>query len=1459
MRIIKLIWALFLLCLASASYAEIGALKDFAPSNVLSGQNSTVTITLLNSSSSPSLNVSITDQLPAGIVLASPSNLASSCGGTVSDNGSDEITLSGATIPAAVGEIPGSCTITFDVATNIAGQYINTIPAGALSGTTGGVPEQNLDDTSATLVVQPLAALTGTKVHSPAIIGTGQTTTVTIRLTNNNDVEVTNATFIDEFPLPGGSNTYVLATPPNVNFDAACGGSAAAPGAAAGATQIEFAGLTIPANGGVCTITFDVVGEGDWRARNTIPVESISSPDQDVTNNTFLGDLTIEDDIPVSKGWSSSLGVEGAERRLFITLTNVFNEPITDVTFTDILPNNPGDLVVAPTPDSEWECDLDFDGIFNDGLLPQQPNFDYSPGDSTVAISNGTIPSAVAPDVMRCRLAVNLVAVNEGVYTNVIEAADVSGQISTGALGGNRAVSPPLRIISGGGVGVEGEKRFFGGILGLPPGEPTTVPLLSAPNAQLALDFVNSDTRVAEDFSFIDDFTGIGIEMIGNITVSGDCPTTQIPLATIGTNTQRLEFGTGYDPTPRSIPPLGTCSIRVTVRGITPSTGETPPAPFDTPDTWLNDINPAVDANDQWPTWTYDGAPFEDDDGFAYSRNIRVLNALSVSKLFSGNTIIQNGISRLTITINNPNPDILTNVQFVDALSAASGLGDIVVAATPNLQLDNCGPATVNGQLAGNPAPLAGADTILFTGGVIPAAPDPNTPEQCIVGIDVTSPTAVGERNEIPIGGVTAEISDGMGGSVVIESINLAVDVLNKRDALPIQVNKAFNPDNPPQSQLFTTLTIVLENPDPSVDLTQVDVTDNLPAGMTVRNPQNFSTTCNGPDGTPASVMNNSVSGTSDVLINNINLPRNSNCEILIDVIADSAGTYTNTIQPGQVFSREGAANIDPASDSALIFPNPAIEKVFETDPIQVGEISRLAITISNPSNGTLTVTSLTDNLPPEVIVATPNGADPGTCTGGSVAAVPGSNVVTLSGSVPIAAGSSCTFFADVTSNQTGTWTNEIPESALVTVSGETNLAPAIDDITVLGSGSIEITKQVIDGPAGAPWEFTVSTSTAGCDVNGETSFTITTAANGGTETLTPLPSTSSDDGTTPCVYTVAETTQVGFDVTALSCDNGTPDQANAQVTGVQVATGGTVACTFENTSAQGAVEITKVVTGATEGYVPGSEFGIALDCPDDAFDQTVLLADGATAGPLDIRIGQECSVTEPTIPDPVVGSSYVGYGWGEPIFDPATFTVGDTTTTVTVTNPLSRSQIAVVDPVALVCSMQEAQATFTITVFNQGTDNLDGVQLANDLATTFAPSAGGFSIVSVTSGDLTVNPGFDGNGDTNLLTGVDTLAPGASGTVEVVISVPLSAALPGTTFSNQIEASGTGDATGLIVSDLSDISFSADPDPALDNPTEFRFPCEPLAVPVMNSWALSLLILMVLLLGVAVQRGQKY
>lgn len=100
--------------------------KAFPASTVPTNTPTRLTITLSNSNATPvTLTADLVDAFPSGMVSAA--NASTTCTGSLGQTGTSVTLRSGAIVPAL-----GSCAVNVDVAAQVAGQLVNTIPVGGL-------------------------------------------------------------------------------------------------------------------------------------------------------------------------------------------------------------------------------------------------------------------------------------------------------------------------------------------------------------------------------------------------------------------------------------------------------------------------------------------------------------------------------------------------------------------------------------------------------------------------------------------------------------------------------------------------------------------------------------------------------------------------------------------------------------------------------------------------------------------------------------------------------------------------------------------------------------------------------------------------------------------------------------------------------------------------------------------------------------------------------------------------------------------------------------------------------------------------------------------------------------------------------------------------------------------------------------------------------------------------------
>jgi CSLREA domain-containing protein/uncharacterized repeat protein (TIGR01451 family) len=242
-------------------------------------------------------------------------------------------------------------------------------------------------------------ALTATKSFNPASIHAGETSTLTLTITNSDTGTVSALAVSDTYPA---GLVNAAGTPSTT-----CGGSlTATPGS--GSFTLSGGALGALAS---CQITVPVTAAAAAAYTNTIPTGGISG------SYTFPTSITTPtaNAAPVSAGVTVALfpppgvtksfapttvGVNQTSR-MTIRLTNGNSSAIIGAAFSDALPSG---LAVAAIPNVANTCG---------GTL--------SANGGTVALSGGTIPAGGS-----CTVAVDVVASAFGTFTNTIQAGAVT-------------------------------------------------------------------------------------------------------------------------------------------------------------------------------------------------------------------------------------------------------------------------------------------------------------------------------------------------------------------------------------------------------------------------------------------------------------------------------------------------------------------------------------------------------------------------------------------------------------------------------------------------------------------------------------------------------------------------------------------------------------------------------------------------------------------------------------------------------------------------------------------------------------------------------------------------------------------------------------------------------------------------------------------------------------------------
>jgi uncharacterized repeat protein (TIGR01451 family) len=277
---------------------------------------------------------------------------------------------------------------------------------------------------------------------------------------------------------------------------------------------------------------------------------------------------------------------------------------------------------------------------------------------------------------------------------------------------------------------------------------------------------------------------------------------------------------------------------------------------------------------------------------------------------------------------------------------------------------------------------------------------------------------------------------------------------------------KAFSPASICLDGGYSALTFTFTNPNASA-LTGVGFTDTLPAGLLINTPNGLTTVTCTPTGSISGQTITATAGGTTVSMSGATLAANSSCSFSVDVQGTVAGSYRNV--SGNIESTETGVNTTPTgygtSDLDVVAP-PVIGKAFGASTLITGETTSLTFNITNPNaSSSLTGVGFTDNLPTNLVVASPNGLS-GSCGGGTIDASGGTISLT---SATLTAGSSCTFSVNVTSATAGSYTNSVQvSSSSPTCTG--NTATATLDVRDLAP-ALALLKQVSSSPdPDEPW-----------------------------------------------------------------------------------------------------------------------------------------------------------------------------------------------------------------------------------------------------------------------------------------------------------------------------------------------------------------------------------------------------
>jgi uncharacterized repeat protein (TIGR02543 family) len=222
--------------------------KTFGAASVPLNGGTSLSFTITNAN--PAFTISgaaFTDNLPAGLIVATPNGLTGSCGGgtITATQGTGVVSLSGATLAAG-----GACTFAVNVTGTTAGVKNNSVTVSSTGLGTGNTSNAN---------VTVMAPPTIVKSFGAASVPLSGSTNLSFTITNPNGSSLTGIGFSDTFP-----EGLVISTPNGLT--GSCGGGNIT--ATSGASSVSLSGATL-ASSGSCTFAVNVTGTSAGTKNNT--------------------------------------------------------------------------------------------------------------------------------------------------------------------------------------------------------------------------------------------------------------------------------------------------------------------------------------------------------------------------------------------------------------------------------------------------------------------------------------------------------------------------------------------------------------------------------------------------------------------------------------------------------------------------------------------------------------------------------------------------------------------------------------------------------------------------------------------------------------------------------------------------------------------------------------------------------------------------------------------------------------------------------------------------------------------------------------------------------------------------------------------------------------------------------------------------------------------------------------
>jgi uncharacterized repeat protein (TIGR01451 family) len=686
-------------------FTPVSVAKSFNVATTARGATTTLTITLTNPSTTVAAAItSFADNLNTmGTGYTIGTGATTSCGGALTaTSGATLISLSGGSIPIA-----GTCTITVPVVVGASAAIAtatNTIPVGALQTALGNSTAAATD----TLVINGAGVA---KAFSPNRVAQGQTSTLTITLTNADTTSVAAITaFSDNLTSMGAGFTIVSGS-------TTCGGTLTA---TPGTTLISLSGGTIPvapstAVSGSCTITVMVDVGPTAPIGNRTNTISAGALQTSVGNNSAAATTNLRvTNVTAAKAFSPTTTARGGTSLLTITLNNPDTGGSATITsFTDNLTSMGTGFTVAASPAPTTTC--------TGGTVTA------TVGGTVIALAGGTIPIAPSSTTPgSCTITVPVLvstSVTAPTGVNIVAA----GALVTSQGTNNATAQATLNVRS-----VSVSKAF----------SPTSTPRGANSTLTITLSNPNAATAIAIT-SFADNLNtmGAGFTIAPSPAIASTTCVGSTLTAVAGTTS--ISLAGGVIPIAPTATTFGTCTITIPV---TVSVG----APLSAATNTIP-IGALVSAG---------GGNLA-----AATATLTPTDALTVAKAFSVSPVPIGGVTRLTITLTKvANAPLFTSLAVADTLP-----GGFLISATP-AATTTCAGGTVAAVAGATSVSLSGGSLGTTIGAVAsctvsvnvtaPATLGPYTNTIPIGG--ATATTSAGTVSNAAAASATIQVIDGL-------------------------------------------------------------------------------------------------------------------------------------------------------------------------------------------------------------------------------------------------------------------------------------------------------------------------------------------------------------------------------------------------------------------------------------------------------------------------------------------------------------------------------------------------------------------------------------------------------------------------------------------------------------------------------------------------------------------------